>query len=297
MFYSMYVGRFAPSPTGPLHLGSLLAALASFLEARSRDGKWLLRIDDIDPPREQPGATQGILATLSAHGFNWDGDVLLQSTRCEAYRKTIKTLALNNLVYPCTCSRKKIKLRTSASHYDRFCLEYPPAHSAEAATRFLNHTSDVRWSDAIQGPQLFSNTEVGDFILQRRDALWAYHLAVTVDDNAQGITHVVRGFDLLAESAKQIALCSALQIEPPAFTHIPVALSPSGQKLSKQNLAPALDNSSASVNLIKALDLLGQQPEPSLVKSPPEEILAWATKHWQLDRVARAPDFGPAEET
>ena len=236
---SFYIGRFAPSPTGPLHLGSLFTALASFLEARSQQGSWLLRIEDLDPPREQAGATAAILDTLQAHGLQWDGDVIQQSQRCEVYQQRIQYLLKLNKAFYCQCSRRE--LTPYKGYYPKFCRHRTLTDIDKKAIRFLNDHPCLFFEDTLQGkmladiiPQDLSN----DFIIQRRDKLFAYQLAVVIDDIEQGVTAIMRGSDILDSTYKQIALYQAFQQAPPSYSHLPVITASNGQKLSKTKFSP-----------------------------------------------------------
>lgn len=281
-----YRGRFAPSPTGPLHFGSLLAALASYLDARAHGGTWLVRMEDLDPPREQAGAATQILDALSAHGLASDEPVLYQSQRLPAYEAQLNTLAKRDLVYPCNCNRAR--LQALGRVYDRHCLHNPPTGTDDCALRLkIPHPDQpVAFNDRIQGPQQQTPArDFGDYILKRKDGLHAYQLAVVVDDIFQQITHVVRGSDLLDVSARQQSLFSILGQTAPAWAHIPVINNDQGQKLSKQNHAPALDLTRPSDNLWHALRLLGQSPDPAWQTLAPDALLAAAVMRWNLDRI------------
>ncbi|GGO88569.1 glutamyl-Q tRNA(Asp) synthetase [Marinobacterium nitratireducens] len=281
-----YIGRFAPSPTGPLHFGSLLAALASYADARANQGLWLVRIEDLDPPREQPGASQQILATLESFGFEWDGEVRFQSRRLAAYRNALQRLLDNRQAYYCSCSRKRLQQRTGGSRYDGYCLVNPPDNADDCAIRAHCEAGEIVFDDSIQGPRRYRLSDSsGDFVIRRRDGFFAYQLAVVVDDADQGITHIVRGSDLLDETPRQIQLQRYLGLPRPRYSHIPVAAAPDGQKLSKQTRAAPLDDSRPQPALMLALDFLGQQPDAALRDSTPGELLQWAVDHWQPHRV------------
>jgi len=278
-----YIGRFAPSPTGPLHFGSLLAALASYLDARANQGQWLLRIEDLDPPREMPGATGMILFCLEKFGFEWNGSVVRQSDRSEIYLDHLQTLLKNNQAYRCNCSRQQIKQRTGSSLYDRFCYSHPPAKTELCAMRCLCNAY-VPFQDRILGQQQFPEY-ADDFVIHRRDGLFAYQLAVTVDDAEQSISHIVRGSDLLDSTPKQLHLQRLFNYPQPLYAHIPVATNSQGQKLSKQTFARPLNQSDPVPQLWQALQFLGQQPEPEIIYSPVSELLQWATEHWKIERI------------
>lgn len=285
-----YRGRFAPSPTGPLHFGSLLAALASWLDARAHAGVWLVRMEDLDPPREVPGAAQQILQALAIHGLVSDEPVLYQSQRLAAYEQTLAQLHRQQLLYPCSCNRQR--LTSLGRVYDGHCRQHPPAAHETTALRLHLPEPElaVSFNDGIQGPQCqVPARDFGDTILKRKDGLHAYQLAVVVDDIHQRISHVVRGADLLEVSARQQALFALLGTPAPQWAHIPVINNLQGQKLSKQNHAPALDLDTPSSNLYHALRILGQEPPTALANAPVAELLAWGCAHWAIDRVPRQP--------
>jgi glutamyl-Q tRNA(Asp) synthetase len=285
---SFYVGRFAPSPTGPLHFGSLIAAAGSYLDARANRGRWLLRIDDIDPPREQPGATEGILRSLQQFGFEWDGPVLLQSARTGAYRAALEQLREHGHVFCCTCSRKQIA-EESDKVYPGTCRGRTEAPSSRKyALRLRVDAGDSGLADLIQGAYAQDlRAEIGDFVLLRRDGFYSYHLACSVDDAFQDVTHVVRGADLLASTTRQIHLQRLLGLPTPHYAHLPVAVNPDGQKLSKQNLARALDPARRAQLLWEALRFLGQQPPQELRSADIKSIWGWATENWALNKVPK----------
>ena len=281
-----YIGRFAPSPTGPLHFGSLLAALASYADARAHQGLWFLRIEDLDPPREPPGASAQILSTLEAFGFDWDGAVRYQSERSHFYLAAIDQLLSRQQAYRCSCSRKQIFSRTGSNRYDGHCRTTPPGADVACALRVCCEAGDSQLQDLIQGTQHYQLArDDGDFVIRRRDGLFAYQLAVVVDDAEQGITHVVRGSDLLDETPRQIQLQRFLGFTTPVHAHIPVATSIDGQKLSKQSYAVPLDDQQPVPALIAALDFLGQRPPPELRDADTTELLRWAVQHWKMERI------------
>ncbi len=253
----LYRGRFAPTPSGPLHFGSLVAALASYLAARSHAGKWLLRIEDVDPPRVVAGASAGIVRTLAAHGFEWDDGVLYQSDRNEAYQAALARLIDLGRAYPCVCSRKRLAELAvpgvDGPVYPGTCRGRRA--DAAAALRFFLPEQRVVFHDALLGRVACDVTrECGDFVLQRADGVFSYQLAVVVDDAEQGITHIVRGADLLTSTPRQIVLQQALGYPTPAYMHLPVVLNSRGEKLSKQTLAAPLDDA----NPMPALRLAGR---------------------------------------
>ncbi len=275
-------GRFAPSPTGPLHFGSVVAALGSWLDARSRGGEWLVRIEDIDPPRERPGAAAAILAALEALGLVWDGPVVRQSTRAAAHAEALRALAARGAAFPCGCTRRE----TAGGPYPGRCREGLPAGRVARALRVRVDETPVVFVDRLQGRIAARLTDTcGDYVVRRADGLSAYHLAVTVDDAWQGITDVVRGADLLRETAPQIHLQGLLDLPTPAYAHLPVALDAAGLKLSKQNHAAPIDIRSAPNVLVAALRFLEQAPPAGLEHATPEVILAWAVPHWLPERL------------
>lgn len=292
-----YRGRFAPSPSGLLHFGSLIAALASFLDAKAfvnehgEQGKWLVRIEDIDPPREQVGASQSILTTLEAFGLHWDETELYQSQQSHYYRDILTGLADHQLSYFCQCTRANIK--AIGGIYQGHCkaLNQPAIGSA---TRLVNHHGLNQFNDIFQGEVICDEALAKeDFIIHRKDGLFAYQLAVVADDIAQGITHVIRGCDLLEPTARQLTLYktlnnSFLNAVTPQYGHVPLAVTSEGYKLSKQNKAPALNNAIPQPALISALTFLGLSPDNALIDSTVDEIIQWAINNWQRSTVPKS---------
>ncbi len=282
-------GRFAPSPTGPLHFGSLIAALASYCEAKTQGGKWLVRMEDLDKPREVAGAADHILKTLETFGFEWDAEVIYQSHRNHLYQEALNQLQAASLIYKCDCSRKEIA--DSAEHgidgliYPGIC-RHKEALRTPSASRVIVDAKPILFTDAIQGSiEQTLAQDVGDFVLKRADGLYAYQLAVVVDDFEQGVTHILRGADLLNSSPRQIYLQQLLRYPTPEYAHIPIANNANNEKLSKQTLAPAIDRSQASTLLKQALAFLGQDPPMDLVQCNPTEILQWAKQHWDIKKI------------
>jgi glutamyl-Q tRNA(Asp) synthetase len=285
-------GRFAPSPTGPLHFGSLVAATGSFLGARSQGGEWLVRMEDLDPPRAMQGAADDILRTLEAYGFEWEGPVLYQSRRRDAYETALDTLKHHGVVYACGCTRREIA--DSSVHgiegpvYPGTCRKgLPPGREARA---LRVHTEGARceFTDRIQGVQRSAlDVEVGDFVVKRADGFFAYQLAVVVDDAEQGITEVVRGADLLASTARQIHLQRLLGVTRPQYAHLPAVLSAPGIKLSKQTGASALPARDRVGVLWRVLEYLGQTPPPEWKSLSIAEFWAGALQRWSEARVPR----------
>jgi len=262
--YSKYIGRFAPSPTGELHIGSLITALASYLRARSQNGKWLLRIEDVDKTRIQKGAIISILKTIESHGMYWDENVIYQSQRNNIYSTYLKKLKEKNLVYNCFCSRKKISQfpknkNTLESIYSGFCRNTNNQYNLKYSVRLnCEESSIVSFVDKIQG-EIKQNIEidVGDFILWRNENFASYHFAAIVDDELQGVTEVVRGSDLLFQTPRQIFLQKCLNFQTPEYFHVPIAVNEWNQKLSKQTKAQPLKRENAIENIIQSLNFLG----------------------------------------
>jgi len=281
-----YVGRFAPSPTGPLHFGSLLAALASFLDARANGGKWLLRIEDLDPPREPAGSADLILRQLQALGMYWDDEVLYQSSRLDVYEAALKTLNELELCYPCDCTRAQIK--DMGSVYNGSCRDRDDPPGKPFALRVKTEALDINFQDQIQGrfrQQLAA--DVGDFVIRRKDELFAYQFAVVIDDEFQKITDIVRGWDLLDSTPRQIYLQRVLDYQPINYAHIPIIVDETGQKLSKQAFAPSIETSSGSDLIYKALSFLGQAPAPEILNECPETQLQWAVANWDIHAIGK----------
>lgn len=279
---SNYIGRFAPSPTGPLHFGSLVSAVASFLDARKNNGTWLLRIEDLDPPRESADAPAIIIDQLRAHGLLWDGSILYQSTRLNAYAASLEELRQLKLIYPCDCIRKNLP-----AVYPGICRNKRPEEiKTPHAIRLLVDKPTISMEDAVLGTQAWHlNTEIGDFIVKRKDSLFAYQLAVVVDDGFQKITHIVRGADLLDSTPRQIYLADRLNLTTPNYMHIPIVLGRSGDKLSKQTNAEPINNESAIANLLQALTFLGQQcPEEFIDR---KVLLENAIDNWDVSAIPK----------
>lgn len=280
-----YIGRFAPSPSGPLHFGSLVAALGSFLQARSQQGRWLVRIEDIDPPREMAGASSLILQTLEAHGLHWDGEVMFQSRRHARYDEIIEQLYRAGALYWCRCTRREIM--ASGGLYNGHCRTLGLG-AQDCAARLRQHHPVYRFDDELQGEIVVpAGLAEEDFIVRRRDGLYAYNLAVVVDDMDSGITEIVRGADLLEPTVRQIALYQTLGAAVPGWVHLPLAVLADGHKLSKQNHAPALALDEVRPALWQALAFLGQCPPPELSAATVEEIIGWGIAHWRLAQVPR----------
>ena len=292
---SPYRGRFAPSPSGTLHFGSLVAAVASFLDARAAGGQWLVRIEDLDPPRERPGAADEILSTLDRLGLHWDGPVLHQSTRSDAYAMALERLQRDGRIRGCCCTRAALAAlpenEPRAAGDDLFhpqtCISGPIDGGLRQALRFRVPDLDVTFRDRVQGAiRVNVARTVGDFVLRRKDGLHAYQLAVVVDDEEQGITHVVRGMDLLHSTPRQILLQQALGLRGLEYMHVPLVVNASGLKLSKSADAPGLAAASPTLQVVAALEILGQRPPGVLRTATADEVLAWAVSNWHPARFA-----------
>lgn len=280
---SDYIGRFAPSPSGPLHLGSLVAALGSWLEARANNGLWLLRIEDIDPPREVPGAADDILKTLDRFGLVSDRPVLYQSSRHEAYRAALDQLSEQGTTFPCACTRKDLP---ENGVYPGTCRGGIPAHKKARTIRFNVGTSaPLRFEDRVMGSVSQDlQAEVGDFVLRRADGLASYQLAVVVDDAYQRITDVVRGADLLDSTARQIALQRRLDLQQPGYCHLPLVVDREGRKLSKRLAADPLGGPDERA-VERVLRILGHEPPDELSGAPVNELLRWAQANWRCEKI------------
>jgi glutamyl-Q tRNA(Asp) synthetase len=287
-----YRGRFAPSPTGPLHFGSLLAAMGSFLDARAHGGDWLVRIEDLDPPRTVPGAAQSILDTLESFGMYADGEVVYQQQRLPHYQQALQQLEAGGYCYGCACSRRDIRQLAAAGArpgvYPGICRNGLPPGRKPRATRLRVPDREIRFHDRLQGDiHEWLPAECGDFILKRADGLFAYQLAVVVDDALQGISHVVRGADLLDSTARQILLQQLLGYPTPHYLHLPVAVNRLGEKLSKQTGAPPLDTGRRVPVLCAAARFLGQSPPRALHNAAIDEFWHWAIPNWQVTQLPR----------
>ena len=282
------MGRFAPSPTGPLHFGSLLAAAASYLQARRQGGRWLLRIEDIDPPREQPDAAQRILQALEHYRFEWDGPVIYQSASQSVHEAALARLLDAGHAYPCGCSRSDL----ADAPRGPLGIIYPGTCRAgcaasETAIRVRTDDSAVEFADGLQGLQRQRlASESGDFVIWRRDGLVAYHLAVVVDDYEQGVTEIVRGIDLMPSTCRQIWLQRLLGYPTPDYLHIPVAAHADGQKLSKMTGAGAVPLGQPGACLVQVLSALGQEPPERLAAATLDEIWAWGVANWNIGVLA-----------
>lgn len=289
---SLYVGRFAPSPTGPLHFGSLIAATASYLQARHHGGRWLLRIEDLDPPREMPGASELILTSLRSLGFVWDGEVVYQSRRLNIYQQSLDTLVEAGHVYPCACTRAEIADSNlggpRGAVYPGTCRAGLAPGRRARALRVRSDGATIEFVDIVQGTQRqHLASEVGDFVVRRADGLFSYQLAVVADDAQQGITEVVRGADLLDSTVRQIHLQHLLGLPTPTYLHLPVVVNNCGEKLSKQTGAAPLPTDRPAALLHAALVFLGQQPPVALRAAGVAACWQWAIAHWDVGRIPR----------
>ena len=293
---SGYRGRFAPSPTGSLHFGSLVAAVGSYLDAKRHHGTWLVRMEDLDEPRCTPGAADEILRTLEAFGLQSDEPVIYQSRRTPAYEAARHKLQTSGAIYPCCCTRKEIA--DSALYgiegpvYPGTCRSGIPEGRDGRSWRVRTSNDPIEFHDLLQGDvsqQLES--EIGDFVVKRADGLFAYQLAVVVDDAFQGITHIVRGADLLDSTPRQIHLQRLLGLPTPQYMHLPVAVNEAGEKLSKQTLAAPVDETHPVKTLIRVLDFLKQRPHAELVETDVRTVLDWAIRNWDAMKVRGIHDL------
>ena len=284
-----YIGRFAPSPSGALHFGSLVAAVGSYLQAKSQNGLWQVRIEDIDPPREVEGATQNILSTLLAYGLQWDADVIYQSQQAVRYDAVLNQLYENKQSYYCQCTRKIIKQQGGLSN--QHCQDKNLTSTGNALRINLKQSGLLvdHFTDQLHGK--ISATAKDDFIIKRKDGLYAYNLAVVVDDIHQGITEIVRGADLIETTTQQLALYRLLNQPEPTYLHIPLAVTSQGNKLSKQNHALAVTKQDTNRTLLQVLTFLGQSPPASLSCKNSKEILDWAIIHWDLKHIPKVTEI------
>lgn len=288
-----YIGRFAPTPSGYLHFGSLVAALASWLDARAAGGRWLVRMEDLDPPREVAGAQAAILQTLDSYGLHWDGEVVYQSLRHAAYQQVIDRLLAQGLAYACTCSRKQ--LEPYQGIYPGTCRN--AGHTTEdAAIRVRVPELLYRFEDRVQGAySQHLGRESGDFVIRRRDGLYAYQLAVVLDDAWQGVTDIVRGADLLDSTPRHLYLQELLGLPQPRYLHVPLIIQPDGNKLGKSYRSPPLDPDQAAPLLVRALRALGQAPEADLADGGVQDVLGWGVAHWNSDAIPRVRTVAEAQ--
>ena len=285
MIKHAYRGRFAPSPTGELHLGTLLAAVGSYLQARTQNGEWLMRIEDVDITRRVEGASDALLKALEDFGFEWDGEEVYQSHRNVLYEDALATLSQKDLIYPCTCSRKQLANETV---YTGHCRHRHLPLKEEHALRIRVEDRLINFDDAVIGSyQQQLTSECGDFVIKRRDSLFAYMLAVVVDDAEQGVTEVVRGIDLLDATPRQIYLQQQLDYTQPDYLHLPLLVDEHGHKLGKSTGAAALDLKHPVASLHSTLKLLGQQPPEELASDNLNSLWQWAIEHWDINRIPK----------
>ena len=281
-----YIGRFAPSPTGPLHFGSLIAAVASFLDAKANNGLWLMRMEDLDPLREAKGAAEKILDQLINLGLEWDGELLYQSTRLEDYDKTLQQLAKKELCYECDCSRSAIK--SMGSIYNGQCRNRISKPCSDYAIRLRTENGIIEFNDLVQGNYRQNlEVEIGDFVIVRKDKLFAYQLAVVADDALQNITHIIRGNDLIDSTPRQIYLQQLLNYKTPIYGHIPIIVNAQGQKLSKQHFATPIDTKHGTKLIHQAMKFLGLSPPATIRQATVKEQLAWGIAVWDIQAVPK----------
>jgi len=283
---SRYRGRFAPSPTGPLHFGSLVTALASYLEALVHDGQWLVRIDDLDQTRQVKGMDSVILNTLEAFGFEWQGPVTYQSQSTPAYQKALRKLRSSGFTYVCRCSRSQIRrsarIGLEGPVYPDTCRDLDLSETEHTAIRLRTNDQTVRFHDGVFGEQVQQvHRDVGDFVIRRADGYFAYQLAVVIDDSLAEITHVVRGADLLLSTARQIYLQQLLGFAQPSYLHVPLVLDSRGRKLSKRDSAHPVDDASPVISLLDAWLFLNQAPPYMAADLTLPDFWAWAAAHWE----------------
>jgi glutamyl-Q tRNA(Asp) synthetase len=280
-----YKGRFAPSPTGPVHYGTLIAAAGSYLQAKKNNGEWLIRMEDVDTTRKIDGADTDILRTLELFGFEWDGEVIYQSRQTEYYDQALEQLISKSLVFPCSCSRKLLA-RSNRNIYPGICRQRRLPEHNKHALRVIANNVNIEFNDAVMGKQSQNiKQQCGDFIVKRRDGLFAYQLAVVVDDAMQNISEIVRGADLLDSTPRQIYLQQLLHYPTPDYCHLPLAVDATGNKISKSEGASKINLDNRKKLLISVLGFLGQQPPADLFESNINDIWTWAVKHWQIKRV------------
>ena len=289
-----YIGRFAPSPTGPLHIGSLVAAMASYLDARAQQGKWLLRIEDLDPPREVPGSADSIITSLEQLGFEWDADITYQSHRHAYYEDAVEALIGDRTAYACKCSRKEIaeQLPADASYlrYPGHCRHTSLAPVGKLAIRAVTEDAIINFNDRLTGKYSQNlDTEIGDFVIRRKDGFYAYQLAVVIDDADQQVTHVVRGMDLLDSTPRQIHLQQLLGLATPSYAHTPLVLDETGNKFSKSShhgrpLSIDLES------LLQAWHFLQQTQTNRNDFDTIPDFWQWAIEKWDINRLVKQHD-------
>ena len=290
---TIHRGRFAPSPTGPVHYGTLIAAVGSYLQVKSKDGEWLVRIEDVDITRRVKGADTDILKTLEAFGLEWDGKVIYQSKQTEYYEDAVEKLLSQSLVFPCLCSRKQLA-ESGNLIYPGTCRRRSLPESKEHALRLIAEDIDIDFNDAVMGKQTQNiKRQCGDFVIKRRDGLFAYQLAVVLDDALQNITEVVRGADLLDSTPRQIYLQQLLHYPTPDYCHLPLAIDSAGNKISKSDGAAKINLDDRERLLVSVLDFLGQKPPAELAQSGINDIWSWALANWDVAAVPSKAQMQP----
>lgn len=280
-----YIGRFAPSPTGPVHFGTLIAAVGSYLQAKKNKGEWLIRMEDVDIKRKVDGADSDILKTLEAFGFEWDGKIIYQSEQTVHYEQALEQLISQALIFPCLCSRKQLA-KSKSTIYPGTCRSRQLPEKNEHALRLLSKDTSINFNDAVMGRHSQNiKRQCGDFVIRRRDGLFSYQLAVVVDDAREGISEIVRGADLLDSTPRQIYLQQLLNYPTPDYCHLPLAVDNSGNKISKSAGATKIDRQRKEQMLVSALAFLGQKPAEDLARSSITDIWSWAVKHWDITQV------------
>jgi len=280
-----YKGRFAPSPTGPVHFGTLIAAVGSYLQAKTNHGEWLIRIEDVDVTRKVDGADTDILHTLEAFGFEWHGEIIYQSSQTEYYQQALDQLLSRFLVFPCLCTRKQLA-ETNSSIYPGTCRNRLLPETKQHALRLRTKNKTICFDDAVMGKQSQNlEKQCGEFIIKRRDGLFAYQLAVVVDDALQNISEIVRGTDLLDSTPRQIYLQQLLGYTTPTYYHLPLAVDADGKKISKSDGATKVDVKNREKLICNVLDFLGQQPPADLSNSNINDIWSWAEEHWDICQI------------
>ncbi len=283
---TIYKGRFAPSPTGPVHYGTLIAAVGSYLQAKSNKGKWLIRMEDVDITRKVAGSDVDILKTLEVFGFEWDEKIIYQSEQTAHYEQALEQLTSQSLVFPCLCSRKQLS-KSDSTIYHGTCRRRQLPEKNEHALRLRSKNISIEFNDAVMARQSQNiKQQCGDFVIKRRDGLFAYQLAVVVDDALQNISEIVRGADLLDSTPRQIYLQQLLNYPTPDYCHLPLAVDNSGNKISKSEGATKIDLQHKEQQLVSVLDFLGQNPPDELAQSSINDIWLWATEHWDVTQVS-----------
>ncbi len=289
----IYKGRFAPSPTGPVHFGTLVAAVGSYLQAKKNKGEWLIRMEDVDITRKVDGADVDILKTLEAFGFEWHGEIIYQSEQTAHYEQALEQLISQSLIFPCLCSRKQLS-KSDNTIYPGTCRSRQLPEKNEHALRLLSKDITIEFNDVVMGRRSQNiKRQCGDFVIRRRDSLFAYQLAVVVDDDLQNITEVVRGADLLDSTPRQIYLQQLLNYPTPDYCHLPLAVDNSGNKISKSEGATKIDLQHKEQQLISVLGFLGQNPPEDLAQSSINDIWSWATEHWDVTYVSSKKHIQP----